>query len=136
MQTDAQGRFELHDVPRQWCRIGVSGASVKMEDHPVPASADDEFVLVATLEVRTRVEVADARVDELEFLDAQGQPVHPWVERPHSLSAQLSLEREQGVFPTFRITDAAETAVLKQGKTELRRVPLELRRENLLLLRF
>lgn len=136
VQTDAQGRFELHDVPRQWCRIGVSGASVKMEDHPVPASAEGELVLVATLEVRTRVEVADARVDTIEFLDAQGKAVHPWVERPNCLSAQASLEREQGSFYTLRITDAAEIAVLKQGSTELRRVPIEIRRENLLLLRF
>jgi hypothetical protein len=58
------------------------------------------------------------------------------VQWPGVDSQQDAVVRRNGAFPVFKISEDAVTAVLRQGKTEVRRVPVEIRREKLLTLRF
>ncbi|MBK7643329.1 MAG: carboxypeptidase regulatory-like domain-containing protein [Planctomycetes bacterium] len=134
--TDADGRFVLKNVPLEWAHLSVGGRGLKLESHPVPARTEGNFELVATLEVRTRLELVDTSIDEVVFLDEQGERVHPMLVLRDCYSMRDSVPRLEQGFPAFEITDAAVTAVLMSGKAEVRRVPVEIRREKLLVLRF
>ena len=84
--------------------------------------------------MRTTAEVADERIDRLQFLDAEGRTVSPWIQWQDSISMQNEVPRHKGVFPVFDLGDDAVTVVLRQGRTEIRRVPIEVRRAKLLKL--
>jgi hypothetical protein len=133
--TDADGRFTLVHVPRTWSEISFHGEGLRYESVPVPESPSVPLTITVNLEVRTTVEVADEKIDTVQFLDAGGKVVSAMVQWPGVDSQQYEVRREKGAFPVFKIGDDAVTAVLRQGKTEIRRVPVEIRREKLLLLR-
>ncbi len=132
VRTDALGRFELHDVPRRCSRLSVSGAGILAQHFDLPESDAQPLELVVALQVRTRVRVADERIDRIEFRDAQDRPVWVEVEGPGLRSQEPDLRRAAGEFPVFRIVDRAETALLMQGTVPLRRAPIELRGTRLL----
>jgi protocatechuate 3,4-dioxygenase beta subunit len=135
VSTDAQGRFELRNVPRKWSRIELGGPSIRAGTRDLPARQAADLEFVAELEVRTRLEITDSTIDEVRFLDELGERVHPIIETPEGTSQQFSLPRSDGKFPTFAIYDSAVMAVLCRNREEVRRVPIEIRREKLLTLR-
>ena len=134
--TDTEGRFTLVHVPRTWSAISFHGEGLRYESVPVPKSASVPFTITVNLEVRTTIEVADEKIDSLQFLDLAGEVVSAMVQWPGVDSQQDAVVRRNGAFPVFKISEDAVTAVLRQGKTEVRRVPVEIRREKLLTLRF
>ena len=136
VSTDAQGRFELRNFPRKWSRITLTGPGIRGTTRDLPADPTRVLELVVELEVRTRIEIADGMIDEVRFLDELGEKVHPILETPEGTSQQPTLTKQEGKFPVFAIYDSAVMAVLCRGGEEIRRVPVEIRREKLLTLRF
>jgi hypothetical protein len=70
----------------------------------------------------------------VEFLDERGEPVVAWCHFQNSESAYDWIPRLKGGFPVFNLSDAAVVAVLRRGKEEVRRTPVEIRRVELLVL--
>jgi hypothetical protein len=129
VSTDAAGRFELHEVPNELVELWVSGRAIHTDSVPLPVPRTDYVEVTAAIEMRVRLEVADAAVDLVAFLDEKGKTASVEAHFPHTESQQYELDRVDGAFAEFSVTDAVATIVLRHGKEELRRVPLDVRRE-------
>lgn len=134
--ADDEGRFTLMHVPRSWSQLYVKGDGIEQSSLPMPDLRRVPIAVVAALEVDVELMVADEAIDTLLFLDASGAAVHAAVSVDGGTSFYDDIHRKEGKFPLITLTDNAVTAVLSQGKTEIRRVPIEIRREKLLKLHF
>jgi len=133
--TGPDGRFLLKHVPKEWSILYVSGAFLRERAYPLPTSDGAAIELTAILEIDVRVEVADERVDTVQFLDTEGKALEIGLHTPDGHTVVSELRRRNGTFPLCSVTDDAGTAVLMQGKAEIRRAPVEIRPEKLLTLR-
>jgi len=136
VRTGADGEFTLRGVPRSWSRLAVDGEGLKNISLPIPTDGGSRLTIEAVLEVRTRLDVSDTAIDTVQFLDANDKVVDPVVHFPGVYSQQKYVQKKEGGFPVFTIRDDAVTAVLRSGTTVIRRVPIEIRREEHLTLRF
>lgn len=135
VSTDAAGRFELHDVPLELVQLLVSGRAIHTDSAQLPSPRTDDVEILARIEMRVRLEVADPAVDRLGFLDEKGQRASVTAHFPHTESQQYELHRADGAFAEFSVTDDVATVILKSGDAEVRRVPLDVRRESRVTLR-
>jgi RNA polymerase sigma-70 factor (ECF subfamily) len=133
--TDADGKFTLLNVPREFAKLGVSGMGLNTQSFELPADVGAEFTLVAPLRVRVELEVADERVDRVHFLDAQGATVYAHVHRTGVMMVSEVVAREKGSFPEFDLLDSAVTAVLSAEGSELARAEVRFERTPKLRLR-
>jgi protocatechuate 3,4-dioxygenase beta subunit len=129
VSTDAAGHFELHDVPLELVQLWVSGRAIHTDSFQLPIPRTDSVEVTAAIEMRVHLEVADAAVDHVTFLDESGKVATVEAHFPHTESQQYEITRVEGSFAEFSLTDEVATIVLKHGDTELRRVPLDVRRE-------
>ncbi|HUR29209.1 MAG TPA: RNA polymerase sigma factor, partial [Planctomycetota bacterium] len=73
-RTDADGRFELRDVPKNKCSIGVDDHRIESKSVEFdPASAEREVLIEVELDLRFRIEPRRAEAfDRFEILDSSG----------------------------------------------------------------
>lgn len=126
--TDEQGEFVLNDVPKDWVGLVVSGKGLRTLRCELPSDPTAAIVLTAELETRVELDVADERVRAVQFLDEEGKVLQVSIHLPGVVSGHDRVDRRDGSFPPFDVTDAAVTAVLQTKEGELRRVPIEIER--------
>jgi RNA polymerase sigma factor (sigma-70 family) len=128
-EADAAGRFEIRNVPRHGCLIGAQAASIRGGSVPFDETMlGRELVIEVDLELRFRVEPRSAgEFDRFGVQDRAGAPVIVVMQLHASRSSTDRVGRRSDGFPVCSTTEVAETLVLYQGETEVRRVPLVLR---------
>jgi protocatechuate 3,4-dioxygenase beta subunit len=127
--TGADGRFEFTDVARREMWLEVSGVHVKGYDaYPIAEDVrGDDLEIVVTLVCRVRVALATGDpADAFEFHDAKNARMSVAVQGSGGTSAYEHIRREPDGFPVCEVDETARALVLFQGKTELRRLPIEL----------
>lgn len=126
--ADDSGRFEFLEVPRRGMWFAISGPHVEYRRVPIAEDArGDDVEIVVTLVCRIRVALSPGdSADAFELLDANGKGLMVMTQRSESISAYERVPLEAHGFPVCEVSDTARTLVLYHGKTELRRVPVEL----------
>jgi len=139
-RTDAEGRFELHRVPREGVYLELDGESILPLElgrgaeglegvSAVELGKLDELVIHVSLRCHVKVELAPdqvALVDEVQILDARDEPMRLHVFEGNSRTETDAIELQDGRSDVMVVGDEARTLVLRHGGLEVRRVPLRL----------
>ncbi|MCK6444854.1 MAG: sigma-70 family RNA polymerase sigma factor [Planctomycetes bacterium] len=129
VETDADGWFELEDVPKHGVALDFQG------DHVLPAAAvlgpDDDpaaWSVVVHARCNFQVELAPTRDrgDRLEALDGDGNVLDLLLIRGGSVNAFTAVDVEGGRTPVISVSSAARTLVLYDGDVEVARMPVAL----------
>lgn len=126
--TDAQGRFELSDVPREHVCLTVTG--VDLEDHVLelgPSTPETGLEIVVERTCRFRVERRPLEyADGFRVLDGSGTSVGIATINAGGKSYYEIVPIGARGSELCAVRESAATLVLLHGKDELRRVPLDL----------
>jgi protocatechuate 3,4-dioxygenase beta subunit len=143
VRTGADGRFELKDVPRDLVYLRVNGEDtlpVEYGRHVEGGLAAlggaragegrlEDLEIVVPLRVRLRVELSNpAEADAVAVLDEAGEPIVINVIAANGRREDERMPIVAGRTEVLTVTDSAATLVLLAGNSEVRRVPLALRR--------
>ncbi len=134
---DQDGSFELRDVPARGVGLLVSGMGIKSTEIELARNQGSPLEIVVPLKLSFQLDPsACVGVEAIEALDDSGQRVLLIVRMPQGTTYihRFSL-RPETVQPTFEVTDLATELVLFAQDVELRRIPLNLARGEITLLR-
>lgn len=126
--TDAEGRFELHDVPRGGCRLSLAGdgllpTHVVLEEREDPA--DLELRVEARCHVRVELDAYDA-ADGAAFLDAEGEGLDVYLLESEGHTVSSSAPLSQGVSAVLSVSERARTLILTEEGLEVARLAISL----------
>lgn len=126
--SDANGRFELRDLPRRGITIGVGDPRVRPRMQPFePLDGAGEYLLEVDLTLRFVLEPEDPHeCDRIEVHDRAGQSLTFGARLPHADSTVDSVGRVAGAFPVCTVDERAETLVLFRDGREVGRRTLQL----------
>lgn len=127
--TDAEGLFELRDVPAGELSLEVEGGAVVPTEFALHAVSDPRKVEIP-VDLRCGLEVvvvdpAD-RADALGALDGDGRPIDLLRIRDLSVTAMTDLPLVDGRSGVVSVSSRARTLVLSKGGVEVARVPVRL----------
>jgi hypothetical protein len=135
--TDAEGRFELRDVPKALAYLRLDGEEILPLEYGRGAAGGllelsrgdvENLRIEVGVRMHVQVELEDAaRADELAVLDADGQAIMINVLSGRGRRETGSLRFAEGRTPVFVVPDTAATVVLRKGGAEVRRQALDLR---------
>ena len=144
--SDAEGRFELRDVPKEHAYLRLEGEGILPLEY---GRGTPGGLLVLTngdvrsvrIEVRVRlhvqVELSDPTSAEyVVVLDAGGNEVNINVFSGRGRRESNALAFADGKTPVFVLPDTATTLILRKGETEVRREALQLRAGDVNTLRY
>jgi RNA polymerase sigma-70 factor (ECF subfamily) len=140
-ETDAEGKFELENMPRELVYLRIDGDDVVSEDWgrrnegglaALSNGRVEELEVVVRLRVRMQVHLADpAEADAVRVLDADGAAVVINLIQAGSRSEREVFPLVAGRSDVLTVDDSAATLVLEREGQEVRRVPLALQRGEL-----
>lgn len=136
-ETDAQGLFEIHNVPNGDATLVVSGRDFVDEEVDL-TELDSAKALVITpwAQCRVQVRLAMQGATRVQFLDAQGAALEvSQTSGPISYSGD-GWDLENGRTPTVEVSQAAVALVVLSEGTEIARHPITLRAEGVETLQF
>jgi hypothetical protein len=139
VQTDDDGRFEVHDIARYGTEVGITGLINDIVDWPSRRLVLDdrnEVTLVVSLASNVVFETrrCDTEADRIAFLDAAGKRMDIWEDAPRPASSntlgpqgpfQVAHLCGDGSFPLVVGSEAVCVVVLA-GERELARLPITL----------
>jgi len=135
--SDATGRFELHDVPKDRAYLRLDGENILPLEHGrgveggllvLTGGRTSDLRIEVRVRVHVQVELVDAGLaDTLAVLDLAGRPLIVNVFQGRSRRETDTLPFTDGKTPVFVVPDTASTLVLRKGDQEVRREPLQLR---------
>jgi hypothetical protein len=124
--TDADGRFELRDLPAGDTHIAISGPQVierhwPLADLPVDAEAD----LQALRRCRFRLDLASpSDADRLQVLDSEGRVLELWQTRGAVTRTGDGWSVTSGTSPVLEVSETAATVVLLEAGVPSLRIPV------------
>jgi hypothetical protein len=128
-RTDEEGRFTLHDVPKEGVRLGVGGDDVIPRDLDVGPDANPEDFVVH-LWVRCHVQVdldtQQDRADSFAVFDEEDERIDVMVFRQGSTNAYTSMNIVEGRSQVVSVSSRAATLVLIKDGQPVERIPLDL----------
>jgi hypothetical protein len=141
--TDADGRFDLRDVPASRIYLRIDGEGIEGVEYgrglpglahgPAPVEAIE---IVVVREVAFAVElVVPSRADEFELLDPRGERLHVYHVVPGGRTGRPRWKLEDGRSPELHVRETAVTLVLFCGGVEVDRVPVALGGREVTVLR-
>ncbi len=144
--SDAEGRFELKDVPKENAYLRLEGEGILPVEYGrgapggllVLTNGDVRNVRVEVcVRMHVQVELSDPETaDELAVHDAGGEAIMINVFRGRSRSETDTLAFAAGKTPVFVVPDTATTLFLRKGGKEVRREALQLRPGDVNVLRY
>ncbi len=138
-ETDEDGAFELHDVPRNGVHLSASGMEVVDPELELGPEIDPlDLRVVVDLWVRLEVHAGSRHPTAEAFaaLDAAGEAVMLRVPMSGGIGIMHQHELVDGRSPVVSLGDQATTIVLYGGGAELARLPLALRPGQINLVEF
>ncbi len=126
--TDEDGRFELGRAPRPGLKLIASGHDIIATDHPLPATASGDGVII-TVARRCYLRVVtppERGVDAFSVLDGDGRRLELTLKRSGVSSTTTRSALEAGRSVVLATSDTATTVVLYAGRDEALRVPVRL----------
>ncbi len=128
-RTDAEGRFELRDVPSRGLRIDVAGDDVVPETITL-AEKDDLRRLELVVSVRCHLQVVlgedRGRADAIEVTTEDGQPLDLLVISHESVNAYTSVPLVNGTTGVVSTSSRARRLRLLLGEQVVEEHPIEL----------
>lgn len=126
VSTDADGSFELTDVPSTGVRLRVDGDGILPVELSIEAARMRDFVVVVDRARRMRVDRARGGSGFVRVLDAAGEPLALYAGAPLHRSRWEVGFVNAGKSEVFVVSARATTLVdlAKDGKRELARIPL------------
>ena len=128
-RTDAEGRFEVRDLPRAACWIRIEGGGIaETHDGELDREAD-LTALEYRLALRCRLQVVTAGEplpDALMILDEAGESLRVRIKRGWIESASRRCKMVGGRSEILKTSERARTLVLLRGEEEVLRAPLQL----------
>lgn len=131
VRTDADGRFELTDVPRDGVELFAFGDPILFASVTLGPSIDPRDVrIVADRRLHLQVELAEPldRADSFRVLDASDKPMILRVMRGNSSFTNRTQRFENGRSEVISLGESGRTLVLYRAEVEVARVPLTLTR--------
>jgi len=129
VQTDAEGRYELRDVPRTGVEIFTWGDAILFAGRWLTAEADVErFDVTAERRLHLQVELDPPydRADDVRVLDEAGKPLILRVMRGESSYTSRNARLEQGRTQILSLGESAREVLLLRDGREVGRVPVRL----------
>jgi hypothetical protein len=131
VDTDAEGRFELVDVPKKGAELFANGEPILFQGLRVEDIGDPLDVRLAVhRRMHLRVELAPPydRADTASVLDADGAPVILRIMRGETSFTNRRAQLVEGRSHVLSLSDAARTLVLSKDGVEVARIPIALAR--------
>ncbi|HKB15337.1 MAG TPA: hypothetical protein VKF62_04695, partial [Planctomycetota bacterium] len=131
VRTDAEGRFELRNVPKSLVYLRIEGESLLPLEYArggeLPRNRIEDLQITVDLRCHFKVELADpASADEVSVLDADGKALTINIFYGNGRQENDRAPIVEGRSHTMAVTDAGRTLVLLLKGKEVNRVPLDL----------
>jgi RNA polymerase sigma-70 factor (ECF subfamily) len=151
-RTDAEGRFELTNVPKSLVYLRVNGENILPLEYGRYVEGDERFTdairelprdriesleLVVELRCHVQVELVDpSAADQVAFVDAKGRELTVSYFIGEGRREQPRHEILDGRTPVLGVPDSATQMVAFKSGVEVGRVPVKLAAEGVTTLRF
>ncbi len=109
-QTDAEGRFELRDVPRQPAYLFVMGPNVPPREIDISDRADeDDLRIVIPMSCRAQLlpPIVASEAEAVGFVDAEGRSIDMTIESRDTVRTVSRWQLKRGKSPVLQIPDTA-----------------------------
>ncbi len=129
LETDAEGRFELLDVPKKGAELFANGEPILFQGLRVEDIGDPLDVRLAVhrrMHLRVELDPPLERADSASVLDGDGAPVILRVMRGETSFTNRRTELVDGRSHVLSLSDAARTLVLSKAGVEVARIPIVL----------
>lgn len=139
VKTDAEGRFEIADVPREGVELFVHGEEILFWSMDLKEGvAVDDIRCVVNRRMHLQIELDDPvdRADELRVLDGEGQPMILRIMRGESSFTDRKAAIAEGRSQVLSTSEDARTVVLFKGGQEIDRIPVTLHAGSVQIVRY
>lgn len=127
--TDAQGRFELHDVPRVGPRLRFASDRIVPDEHVLAEGGpvtDLDVRVFTRCSVQVELSPPRTRADAIGFADAGGRGLDVFVISSGHVNAYTDVDLADGRSEVVSVSSAARTLVLLKGGEPVERVAIQL----------
>ncbi len=137
--TDADGKFEIRDVPREGVELFVHGEEILFwslelkEGMPVD---DLRCVVNRRMHLQIQLDPPEDRADELKVLDGDGQPMILRIMRGETSFTDRKAAIVDGRSQVLSTSEDARTVVLFKGEQEVDRIPVTLHAGSVTTVRY
>jgi len=137
--TDAEGRFEIRDVPKDGVELFVHGEEILFwsmdlkEGTPVD---DLRCVVNRRMHLQIELDPPEDRADELKVLDGEGQPMILRIMRGETSFTDRKAAIVEGRSQVLSTSEDARTVVLFKGGQEIDRIPVTLHAGSVTTVRY
>jgi RNA polymerase sigma-70 factor (ECF subfamily) len=137
--TDADGKFEIRDVPREGVELFVHGEEILFWSMELKADTPvDDLRCVVNRRMHLQVELdpPEDRADELKVLDGDGQPMILRIMRGETSFTDRKAAIVEGRSQVLSTSEDARTVVLFKGGQEVDRIPVTLHAGSVTAVRY
>jgi hypothetical protein len=128
-RTDAEGHFELTQMPRKGARLFLGAEGIVPTDFTITPSIDPEsFTITVHERCHLQVELLPPldRADEIAVIDGDGRPIDLLVISGGSTNAFTSMPLTQGRSEVVSTSSQTRTLLLLKDGKEVERIALDL----------
>ena len=137
--TDAEGKFEIRDVPKEGVELFVHGEEILFWSMELKADTPvDDLRCVVSRRMHLQIEMdpPEDRADELTVLDGDGQPMILRIMRGETSFTDRKAAIVDGRSQVLSTSEDARTVVLWKGGQEVDRIPVALHAGSVTTVRY